>query len=86
MWALEFMGVINPPSSEGHKFILVATEYYTKWNEAIPLKIAIQKHVINFIKEYIICRFSIPQRLIMDNGANFIGKYIKEFFKKMKVE
>jgi len=41
MWDLDFMGIINPPSSEGHKFILVATEYYTKWVEAISLKIAI---------------------------------------------
>jgi len=41
MWALDFMGVINPPSSEGHKFILVAIKYYTKWAEAISLKIAI---------------------------------------------
>jgi len=74
MWALDFMGVINPSSSEGHKFILVATEYYTKWVEAISLKIAIHKHVINFIKEYIICRFSVPQRLIMDSGTNFTRK------------
>ena len=69
MWAMDFMVVINPTSSEGHKFILVSTKYYTKWVEAIPLKIAIHKHVINFIKEYIICRFGIPQRLIMDNGT-----------------
>jgi len=71
MWALDFVGVINPPFSEGHKFILVSIEYYTKWVEAISLKIAIQKDVINFIKEYIICRFGIPQRIIMDNGINF---------------
>ena len=86
MWALDFMGIINPPSSEGHKFILVATEYYTKWVEAISLKIAIQKHIINFIKEYIICRFGIPQRLIMDNGTNFIGKDVIEFCKRMRIE
>jgi len=43
MWALDFMGVINPPSSEGHKFILVATKYYTKWIEVITLKIAYTK-------------------------------------------
>jgi len=86
MWALDFMGVINPPSSEGHKFILVAIEYYTKWVEAISLKIVIQKHIINFIKEYIICRFGIPQRIIMDNGENFIGNAIIEFCKKMKID
>ena len=68
IWALDFIGVINPPSTEGHKFILVSIEYYTTWVVAIPLKIATQKHVINFI-EYIICGFNIPQRLIMDNGT-----------------
>ena len=41
MSAMDFICVINPPSSEGHKFILIATGYYTKWVEAIPLKIAI---------------------------------------------
>jgi len=86
MWALDFIGFINPSSSEGHKFILVATEYYTKWAEAIYLKIAIQKHVINFIKEYIICKFGVPQKLIMDNGTNFTGKDIKEFCKNMKID
>jgi len=85
-WALDFMGVINPPSSEGHKFILVTTKYYTKWAEAISLKVAIEKHIINFIKEYIICRFGVPQRVIIDNGANFTGKDIKEFCKKMKID
>jgi len=75
------MGVINPPSSEGHKFILVSIKYYTKWDEAISLKIAIQKHIINFIKEYIICKFGVPQRPIMDNGENFTRKDIKEFCK-----
>jgi len=86
MWALDFMGVINLPSSEGKKFILVAIEYYTKWVEAISLKTAIQKHIINFIKEYIIFRFGIPQRLIMDNGENFTGKDVIEFYKKMKID
>ena len=86
MWAMDFMGVINPPSSEGHKFILVATEYYTKWVEAIPLKKAIQKHVIRFIKEYIICRFGIQQWLVMDKGTSFTGKDVIEFCQKMRIE
>jgi hypothetical protein len=32
------IGQINPPSSKGHKFVLLATDYFTKWVEAIPLK------------------------------------------------
>ena len=37
-WGIDMIRMINPPSSKGHKFILVATDYFTKWVEAIPLK------------------------------------------------
>ena len=36
-WGLDLKGPINPPSND-HLWILVATEYFTKWVEAIPLK------------------------------------------------
>jgi hypothetical protein len=29
-WELDFIGQINPPSSKGHRFVLVATDYFTK--------------------------------------------------------
>jgi hypothetical protein len=34
-WALDFVGQIHPVSSKGHRFVLVATDYITKWTEAI---------------------------------------------------
>ena len=37
-WGLDFIGQINPRSSKGHRFVLVATDYFTKWTEAVPLK------------------------------------------------
>nr|AAQ56455.1 putative integrase [Oryza sativa Japonica Group] len=37
-WALDFVGQIYPSSSRGHRFVLVATDYFTKWAEAVPLK------------------------------------------------
>jgi len=30
-WAIDLIGQIYQPSSKGHKFILVATDYFTKW-------------------------------------------------------
>ena len=35
---IDLIDQIYPPSSKNHKFILVATDYFTKWVEAIPLK------------------------------------------------
>jgi hypothetical protein len=37
-WGIDLIGQINPPSSKGHKFVLLAIDYFTKWVEAIPLK------------------------------------------------
>ena len=37
-WAMNLIGKIHPASSKGHNFILVATNYFTKWVEAVPLK------------------------------------------------
>ena len=37
-WTLDLIGLIQPPSSKGHKFILVVVNYFTEWVEAIPLK------------------------------------------------
>ena len=58
-WGLDLIGPINPPSN-GHIWILVAIEYFTKWVEAISLKKATGPTVANFIREHKICRFGIP--------------------------
>jgi hypothetical protein len=30
-WVLDFVGQIYPASFKGHRFVLVATDYFTKW-------------------------------------------------------
>jgi hypothetical protein len=34
---LDLIGQINPSSSKGNKFVLLVTDYFTKWVEVIPL-------------------------------------------------
>ena len=34
MWGLDVIRSINPKASNGHRFILVAIDYFTKWVEA----------------------------------------------------
>uniref|UniRef100_A0A2N9J8Z5 RNA-directed DNA polymerase n=1 Tax=Fagus sylvatica TaxID=28930 RepID=A0A2N9J8Z5_FAGSY len=71
------IGPINSASG-GYIWILVATEYFTKWVEAIPLRKATGVAVENFIREHIITRFGIPYKLITDNGTPFINKDVRE--------
>jgi hypothetical protein len=60
-WGLDFIGKIHPSSSKGYRFMLVATDYFTKWTEVVALKNMTHREVIEFIIEHIIHRFSIPQ-------------------------
>lgn len=34
MWGIDMIGMIEPKASNGHRFILVAIDYFTKWVEA----------------------------------------------------
>jgi hypothetical protein len=66
---LDFIGQIHPSSSKGYCFVLVATDYFTKWTKDVPLKNMTHKEVIEFITEHIIHRFNIPQTLTADQGT-----------------
>uniref|UniRef100_A0A2N9FCC3 Integrase catalytic domain-containing protein n=1 Tax=Fagus sylvatica TaxID=28930 RepID=A0A2N9FCC3_FAGSY len=82
-WGLDLIGPINP-SSGGCIWILVATEYFTKWVEAIPLRkatgaaVAAVANTFSSIPQHIITRFGIPHKIISDNGTPFVNKNVKE--------
>lgn len=78
-WAMDIMGKISPLSSEQHGFILVATDYFTKWVEAEPFRNIEQRHLIKFVKEKIIHRFGIPETITVDNGPVFRGFEFQDF-------
>jgi hypothetical protein len=85
-WGLDFIGEIHPSSSKGHQFVLVATDYFTKWTEAIALKNMTHKEVIEFITEHIIHRFDIPQTLTTDQGSSFMSKEVHEFAELYRIK
>lgn len=70
-WGLDFIGMINPPSSAQHRYILTATDYYTRWSAAQALKFCTSDIVIKFLEENIITRFGCPDALVCDNGSVF---------------
>ena len=56
------VGPITPKSSGGHAYILSATDYFSKWAEAIPLREVKKENVVDFIRTHIIFMYGIPQR------------------------
>jgi IS30 family transposase len=85
-WGLDFIGEIYPGSSKGHRFILVGTDYFTKWTEAVPLRNMTHREVISFVQEHIIYQFAIPQTLTADQGPSFMSHQFREFTESMKIK
>jgi hypothetical protein len=85
-WALDFIGQIHPTSSEGQRFMLVATDYFTKWMEVVPLKNMTHREVFHFISEHIIHRFDIPHTLTTDQGSSFMSHQVRDFAESLKIK
>ena len=84
-WGMDMIGQVNPLTSKGHKWILTATDYFTKWVEALPMKNVTAKDAVNFFKEHIIYRFGIPQTITTDQGTAFLAEEFKNFAKEMGI-
>lgn len=85
LWGLDFIGEIHPPSSTQHKWILNATNYFTKWIEAIHSKAATDSIIIKYLETNILSRFGCPRKLITDNAIAFNSKKMVEFFHKYHI-
>ena len=70
-WGLDFIGPIRPSYTTRNTQILMATNYFNKWVEAIPVKQTTSEVVCNFIKKNILVRFGVPNKIVTDNAMNF---------------
>jgi hypothetical protein len=62
-WGLNFIVEVHPSSTKGHRFVLVTTDYFTKWVKVVPLKNMTHRELISFVLEHIVHRFGILQTL-----------------------
>ncbi|CAF1516412.1 unnamed protein product [Adineta steineri] len=84
-WALDFVGPIDPPS-QGKMYILVCTDYVTKWFEEKTLARATEQSIVNFLFEYIFTRFGVPREIVTDQGAQFTSKLVSGIVEKYKIK
>ena len=74
VWGIDIIRKISPKSSNGHEYILVAIDYFTKWVEAASYARLTATRVAKFIRSHIICRYGVPYELISDRGVHFKGE------------
>ena len=71
VWGIDIIGEILSKCSNCHEFILVAIDYFTKWEEVASYARLTSARVASFIRSHIICRYGVPHELISDRGVHF---------------
>ena len=86
MWGIDVIRTIEPKTSNGHHFILVVIDYFTKWVEVASCSSVTRSVVVRFIKKEIICRYGLPRKIITDNATNLNNKMMKEICEDFKIQ
>ncbi|XP_070002613.1 uncharacterized protein [Nicotiana sylvestris] len=58
---MDVIGLFESAASNGHRFILVAIDYFTKWVEAVSYKGVTKKVVADFVRDRIVRQFGVPE-------------------------
>ncbi|CAG8559382.1 16235_t:CDS:2 [Cetraspora pellucida] len=74
-----------PITSKNNRYIVVATEYLTKWPEARPIEKADAVTVADFIFEDLICRHGCPKELLSDQGSHFCNQIVDALCQRMNI-
>ncbi|KAL3686673.1 hypothetical protein R1sor_009247 [Riccia sorocarpa] len=86
-WGIDYIGEIHPPTRQtGHQYIIVATDYVTKWAEARSFPRATGASIIQFLQENIISRFGVPLTIITDNGTHFLNDAMTEITRAYDIQ
>ena len=86
MWGMDVIGPITPKASNGHRFIFVVIDYFTKWVEAASYVSVTKSIVSRFIKKKIICRYGLPERIISDNALNLNKDMMRDVCIQFKIK
>jgi len=67
-WGLDFIGPINPPLKQ-KQYIIVCTDYLTKWVETKAMKATTEEKVVEFLRNNVFYKFGYPRELVIDQGS-----------------
>jgi Integrase zinc binding domain len=72
---IDCVGPLNM-SRSGNKYIVVCTDYLTKWPEAQALPDLKAGRIAQFLIDYIVSRHGCPYSIISDQGSHFHNELI----------
>lgn len=84
VWAMDIVGPL-PLTASGNRYILVATDLFSKWTEAVPLPCQTAVSVARAFIGSVVLRHGTPKSLLTDQGSNFESLLIREMCRLLGV-
>ncbi len=83
---MDFLGPISPISLAGNKYVLVMTDYFTKWVEVVALPDETALSTCKALMEKIVYYHGPPKIIVTDRGTNFTSELFRELSKALGVK
>ena len=82
--AFDFFGPL-PRTQKGNLYILVGIDHFSRWPEAVAVRVATAEVVAEFFHARIIAQHGTPKELLTDHGSHFASQVISKLCSKYKV-
>ena len=81
-WGIDYT-TCNLPSAKGHKYMIVAVDYFKKWVEAMPTFANDGETLVLFLFNHVISHFSIPKEIVTNHGSHFQNNMMDDLVLKL---
>ncbi|XP_055367899.1 uncharacterized protein LOC129604626 [Betta splendens] len=80
------MDIVGPleKSSAGHRYILVISDYATRYPEAFPLRTATSPNIVPALVQ-LFSRVGIPEEILTDQGTNFTSRLMGQLYRQLGI-
>eukprot|EP00253_Pinus_taeda_P003467 PITA_03467 len=82
---MDFVGPINPPSKK-KQYIIMRTDYLTKWVETKAIKATTEEKVAQFLRDNIFYIVGYPRELVIDQGSEFTSNLIEDLLTHNRIK
>ena len=83
--AVDIMGEL-PETDRGNKYVLVVSDYFTKWTECYPMPNMEAVTVAKLLVEQLFTRFGVPEQIHSDQGRQFESNLFAEMCKLLQID